>query len=353
MNLKRANFTHFPFSETPSEIIDVRSENEFAEDHIPGAINLPVLHNEERKKIGTIYKEVSAFEAKKLGASLVFNNIADQIHQHFLAKDPCYSPLVYCWRGGQRSQSLAVILAQIGWRVTVLQGGYKTYRSYVCKQLGTLPLQYNYNIICGLTGTGKTYFLQGLQQRGYQVLDLEKVANHRGSLLGEQWERDLINQPSQKYFDSLLLQEFLKFDVNQPIWIESESYKIGNVYLPGSLWKKMKQSPCFEIQLPLEKRVDFLLKEYCYLTQNPDILKNKLQYLKAYYGWEKLSQWYHWIDKKQWKEVVQDLLIVHYDPAYRRSLKKMSSQMSKTVQLSDFNLDYLVDSLRFKNHSHK
>ncbi len=353
MTLKIPKFTQFPLSEYPSEIIDVRSENEFAEDHIPGAINLPVLHNEERKKIGTIYKQVSPFEAKKLGASLVFDNIAYQINQHFLEKDSCYSPLIYCWRGGQRSQSLGVILAQIGWKVTVLEGGYKTYRSYVCQELKTLPLQFNYNILCGLTGTGKTYFLQGLKQQGYQVLDLEKIANHRGSLLGEQWEGTFKNQPSQKYFESLLLQQFQKFDLNRPIWIESESYKIGNVYLPGSLWKKMKQSSCFEIQLPLEKRVNFLLQEYRYLTENPNILKNKLQYLKAYYGWHKLTQWYHWIDSKQWQELVQDLLIVHYDPAYGRSLKKISSKIIQTIQLSELNSNYFIETLRFDNHSHK
>ncbi|MDJ0730893.1 MAG: tRNA 2-selenouridine(34) synthase MnmH [Crocosphaera sp.] len=345
MNLKIPNFSDFPLSKNPSEIIDVRSENEFAEDHIPGAINLPVLDNEERKKVGTIYKQISAFEAKKLGASLIFNNISKQINQHFLNKDTCYSPLIYCWRGGQRSQSLAVILAQIGWQVTVLKGGYKTYRSYVCQQLKTLPLQFNYNILCGLTGTGKTYFLQGLKQQGYQVLDLEKIANHRGSLLGEEWKNDIKNQPSQKYFDSLLLQKFQQFDVNQPIWIESESYKIGNVYLPESLWKKMKQSPCFELQLPLEKRVEFLLQEYEHLTENPEILKNKLRYLKTYYGWNKISQWNSWIDNKSWKELVQDLLVIHYDPAYRRSLKKMSSKIIKTIQLSDLNLDYLLESL--------
>ncbi|MDJ0600213.1 MAG: tRNA 2-selenouridine(34) synthase MnmH [Crocosphaera sp.] len=346
MNLNIPKFTHFPLLNHPSEIIDVRSENEFGEDHIPGAINLPVLYNEERKEIGTIYKQVSPFEAKKLGASLIFNNISQHINQHFLDKKTDYYPLIYCWRGGQRSQSLAVILAQIGWQVTVLKGGYKTYRSHVCKQLKTLPLQFNYNILCGLTGTGKTYFLQGLKQNGYQVLDLEKVANHRGSLLGEEWKNNLKSQPSQKYFDSLLLQEFQKFDLTQPIWIESESYKIGNVYLPGSLWKKMKQSPCFEIQLPLEKRVNFLLEEYSHLTENPDILKQKLHYLKTYYGWDKLSQWYDWIDKKQWKKLVQDLLITHYDPAYQRSLKKISSKIIKTIKLSDLNLNFFIKSLR-------
>lgn len=246
MALKSPIFVQFPCEETHSEIIDVRSENEFAEDHIPGAINLPVLHNEERKTIGTIYKQISAFEAKKLGASLVCKNISEQIYQYFIHKKPYYSPLVYCWRGGQRSQSLAVILSEIGWQVKVIKGGYKTYRNYVCQQLQSLPLQFNYRVISGLTGTGKTVFLHCLKKEGYQVLDLEKIANHRGSLLGQEWENNLQIQPSQKYFDSLLLQEFNQFDPSQPIWIESESYKIGNVYLPGSLWKKMKQSACFE-----------------------------------------------------------------------------------------------------------
>ncbi|MDJ0658086.1 MAG: tRNA 2-selenouridine(34) synthase MnmH [Crocosphaera sp.] len=345
MNLKIPNFTPFPLLNTPSEIIDVRSEHEFSEDHIPGAINLPVLKNEERRKIGTIYKQISPFEAKKLGASFIFNNISQHIYQQFLDKKSDYTPLIYCWRGGQRSQSLAIILAQIGWDVMVLKGGYKTYRSYVCQELATLPLQFNYNILCGLTGTGKTYFLQGLKQQGYQILDLEKVANHRGSLLGEKWKSDVKSQPSQKYFDSLLLQQFQQFDVHQPIWIESESYKIGNVYLPGSLWKKMKQSPCVEIQLPLEKRVNFLLGEYSYLTENPEILKDKLKYLKTYYGWNKVSQWYDWIEGKEWKQLVEDLLITHYDPAYERSLKKMSSKIIKTIQLSDLNLEHFLENL--------
>ncbi|MGK7954022.1 MAG: tRNA 2-selenouridine(34) synthase MnmH [Crocosphaera sp.] len=346
MTLKIPNFVKFPLLKEPSEIIDVRSENEFEEDHIPGAINLPVLHNEERKTIGTIYKQISPFEAKKLGASLIFNNISQHINQHFLEKYPRYAPLIYCWRGGQRSQSLAVILAQIGWQVYVLEGGYKTYRSYVCQQLKDLPLQFNYNILCGLTGTGKTYFLQGLKQQGYQVLDLEKVANHRGSLLGEEWKNNYKSQPSQKYFDSLLLREFQQFNVNKPIWIESESYKIGNIYLAENLWKKMKQSPCYEIQLSLEQRVNFLLEEYKHLTENPEILKNKLQYLKTYYGWDKIKQWSNWIDEKKWKELIQDLLLIHYDPAYTRSLKKMSSKTIKTIQLSALNLDDFIDSLK-------
>ena len=351
MTLKLPIFIQFPCEETPSEIIDVRSENEFAEDHIPGAINLPVLHNEERKTVGTIYKQVSSFEAKKLGASLVFKNVSEQIYQYFINKDPYYSPLIYCWRGGQRSQSLAVILSQIGWRVKVIEGGYKTYRNYVCQQLHKLPLKFNYRVISGLTGTGKTSFLHFLKKEGYQVLDLEKIANHHGSLLGQKWENALQMQPSQKYFDSLLLQEFNKFDPNKPIWIESESYKIGNVYLPGSLWKKMKLSPYYELLLSLDKRVALLLNEYSHLTENPEILKDKLQYLKSRYGHEKMSQWSDWIDKKAWQKLVEDLLITHYDPAYRRSLKKMSQNITKKIELFDLSFESFRDTVTQINTS--
>ncbi|MEA5509569.1 tRNA 2-selenouridine(34) synthase MnmH [Crocosphaera sp. UHCC 0190] len=328
------------------EIIDVRSENEFLEDHIPGAINLPVLNNEERKEVGTIYKQISAFEARKLGASLVFKNISHHLKNYFLDKQPRYSPLIYCWRGGQRSNSLAITLSQIGWQVNVLEGGYKTYRHYVIKQLETLPLTFNYHILCGLTGSGKTYLLHQLAAQGYQILDLEKIANHRGSLLGQEFTNKLESQPSQKYFDSLLLQQLQMFCYDKTIWIESESYKIGNVYLPPNLWQKMKQSPCFEIQLPLEKRVDFLLEQYAHFRVYPEQLKENIKFLKSRYGWDKIVQWFSWIDQEQWREFVEDLLLTHYDPAYERSLEKTYTNQVQKIQLSTLEPDLFLKALK-------
>ena len=320
-----------------SEVIDVRSENEFAEDHIPGAINLPVLNNHERAIVGTIYKQISSFEARKVGASLVTKNISFYLEKHFFKKDKSYAPLIYCWRGGQRSNSLAIILSQIGWQVQVLEGGYKNYRQYVRQKLEILPLKFNYNVLCGFTGTGKTNLLHQLSQQGYQVLDLEKIANHRGSLLGKEWQQKLYNQPSQKYFDSLLLQQFKSFDLTQPIWVESESYKIGEVYFPSKLWHKMKESPCFEVQLPLSERVNFLLREYAYLITNPNILKNRLTHLKYRYGIRKIDDWFRWIDQEQWSNLVQDLLVTHYDPAYRKSIGKTYNRFEKTISFAEFN----------------
>ena len=181
---RNISYTSTPWDDHYCEIIDVRSPAEFAEDAYPGAVNLPVLNDDERAKVGTIYKQISSFEARKLGASLISRNISHHLNQHFADKDKHYSPLIYCWRGGQRSHSLAIILAQIGWHTTILEGGYKVYRAYVRQRLATLPKQFRYIILCGLTGTGKTHILQKMAENNQQVLDLEALANHRGSLLG-------------------------------------------------------------------------------------------------------------------------------------------------------------------------
>ena len=341
-------YTQQPTSETYSEIIDVRSQSEYAEDHMPGAINLPVLDDAERAQVGTIYKQVCPFTARKTGAALVAKNISQHLIEHFALKEKDYRPLVYCWRGGQRSNSMALVLAQIGWRVTVLEGGYKTYRAYVRDQLQQLPEQFTYQMLCGLTGTGKTYILRQLGQRGAQVLDLEGLANHRGSLLGEEWEGKPAPQPQQKYFESLLLQRLQGFELSQPVWVESESNKIGRVYLPQSLWQQMKQASCVEIQVPLVARVQLLLQQYPHLVNHPDVLKAKLQLLKSRYGREKLNQWYQLIDARQWETFVQDVLQSHYDPTYTQSMERDFTKVERVLSLpdlSDANINKLVDSL--------
>lgn len=328
-------YTQQPWAETYSEIIDVRSNSEFAEDCIPGAINLPVLDDIERAEVGTIYKQINPFTARKKGAALVAKNISQHLTTHFATKDKDYHPLVYCWRGGQRSNSMATVLSQIGWRVTVLEGGYKTYRAYVRQQLENLPAKFTYKVLCGLTGSGKTHILRQLQQRGAQVLDLEALANHRGSLLGEEWQDKPTPQPSQKYFESLLLQQLQNFDVNEIVWLESESNKIGRVYLPLSLWHNMKQATCIEIQLPIAARVDFLLQEYPYLVNNPNFLKSKIEQLKSRIGKHKLSQWYQLIDGNHWEEFVKNLLLYHYDPSYFQSMQQNFTNVEMVLSLAD------------------
>ena len=338
-------YTQQPWAETYSEVIDVRSKSEFAEDRIPAAINLPVLDDAERADVGTIYKQINPFTARKKGAALVAKNISEHLTTHFANKDKDYHPLVYCWRGGQRSNSMATVLTQIGWRVTVLQGGYKTYRAYVRQQLEDLPTKFTYKVLCGLTGSGKTHILRQLQQRGAQVLDLEALANHRGSLLGEEWQEKPTPQPSQKYFESLLLQQLQKFDVNKIVWLESESNKIGRVYLPLSLWQKMKQASCVEIQLPIAARVNFLLQEYPYLVNNPIFLKAKLELIKSRIGKQKLNQWYQFIDSEQWQYLVKDLLICHYDPTYSQSIERDFTNVEKQLNLINLSDDSIKEIL--------
>ncbi len=342
------DYTQQPWTETYSEIIDVRSESEFAEDHMPGAINLPVLDDAERAKVGTLYKQVCPFDARKVGASLVAQNIARHLDTHFAAKNKDYHPLVYCWRGGQRSNSMALVLNQIGWQVTVLDGGYKTYRTYVRDQLEKLPEQFTYQVLSGLTGSGKTRILRQLAHRGVQVLDLEALANHRGSVLGQEWEGKPSPQPSQKRFESLLMQQLQSFDASKPVWVEAESNKIGQVYLPPSLWQQMKQASCVEVELPQAARIEWLLQEYPHLVTHPDLLKRKLEHLKSRYGREKLNEWYSLIDAEQWHALVGDLLEKHYDPAYRRSIGQCYHHVERKLQivdLSDASVDFLLDAL--------
>lgn len=361
-------YTQLPQAEAYSEIIDVRSPSEFAEDRIPGAVNLPVLSDTERAKVGTIYKQVCPFTARKVGAALVAQNVAQHLESHFAAKDKDYHPLVYCWRGGQRSQSMAQILAQIGWRVTLLQGGYKTYRSFVRDQLEQVPNKFTYRVLCGLTGSGKTHILRQMAAMGFQVLDLEGLANHRGSLLGQEWEprrwgdgEQIASnssaalsppcpsaQPSQKYFESLLLQNLERLDAGKAVWLEAESNKIGCVYLPKSLWEKMKQASCVEVQVPLEARTQWLLQQYPHFKTHPEILKAKLQHLKSRHGREKIHEWYHLIDAGQWKSLVNDLLVSHYDPTYTQSMHRYFSQVEKVLplaDLSDTSVNELLESL--------
>ena len=341
-------YTQQPWTESYSEIIDVRSPSEYVEDRIPGAINLPVLDDAERAEVGTIYKQINPFNARKIGAALVAKNISQHLQQHFTDKDKNYRPLVYCWRGGQRSNSMAAVLSQIGWRVTVLEGGYKTYRAYVRQQLEQLPTKFTYKILCGFTGSGKTLILRRLQHRGIQVLDLEAISNHRGSLLGEEWQIQPTPQPSQKYFESLLLQQLQNFDRDRVVWEESESNKIGQIYLPLPLWQKMKQSQCIEIQIPIDSRIAFLLREYPYLETHSEFLKNKLVKFKSRYGKQKLNYWFQLIDAGKGKDFVKELLLFHYDPTYSCSIQRDYTNREKTVFLSDLcdmNVEQILTTL--------
>lgn len=332
------NVTTDPYPQFYSEIIDVRSPAEYAEDHLPGAINLPVLNNQERAEVGTLYKQVSAFIARKRGAALVAQNLSYHLSHHFADKPKGYHPLIYCWRGGQRSHSMALVLTQVGWQTTLLDGGYKTYRTYVREQLEQVPSRFSYRILCGLTGTAKTEILQQLAQGQEQVLDLEDLANHRGSLLGA---IETAGQPSQKRFESNLLSTFQRFDPARPVWVEAESNKIGERFVPQALWLQMKAAPCVEVQAPITSRVEWLLTHYAHFTRNPALLKGKLNQLQRSYSKVQLQRWHDLIDQEEWAELVRSLLEQHYDPAYRRSLGHQYANLQQSYDLPDLSATHL------------
>ena len=297
-------------------ILDTRSPAEFAEDHIPGAISCPVLDNEERARVGTLYKQVSPFEARKLGAALVARNIARHIETQFITKEKNWQPLVYCWRGGKRSGAMGHILREVGWDAKTLEGGYKAYRRYVVESLSALPPQLTFKVIHGVTGSGKSRVLRALRAAGAQVLDLEDLAAHRGSVLGTLPERP---QPSQKMFDSLLLKSLLAMDFSREIYIEGESKKIGQLQVPEALIGRMRASECLLLQAGVETRVALLLDEYRHFFADPAALGVQLDCLAGLHGREKVGEWKALAASGQWHELVARLLQDHYDAAYRRS----------------------------------
>ncbi len=312
------------------EIIDVRSESEFAADHIPGAINCPVLNDDERARVGTLYKQVSAFDAKKLGAALVSRNIARHIDATFAPRPRIWRPLVYCWRGGGRSGALAHVLQAIGWRAGRLDGGYKAYRHAVINDLEKLPRKFDWRVICGLTGSGKSRLLRAVAARGAQVLDLEALAAHRGSVLGNLPDE---RQPPQKWFESLVWSELHQFDRAQPIFVEAESKKIGNLRVPQTLIAEMWLSACVKLEAPIGLRVEMLIDEYRHFVADPALLGIQLDCLAAHYGQAQIGAWKALAGSGAWDMLVRELLESHYDPAYTRSTLKHYAHLAQGESL--------------------
>jgi len=314
-----------PFYATPvsldqisgfDDIIDVRTPLEFAVDHIPGAINAPVLGNEERVVIGTMYKQVGAFEATRVGAAMVAKNIAAHLDTLFADRPRNWRPLVYCWRGGKRSQSMVTWFNLIGWRARQLGGGYKTYRSRVLEELVTLPRQFHYIVLTGHTGSGKTRLLNALEKAGAQTLDLEALAAHRGSLLGALPGQP---QPSQKAFDTALVHVLRRFDSARAVFVEAESRRIGSIALATELVNQMRDAACVNVDAPRDERVELLLQDYSHLFGQPDFFRGQLLRLTPLHGHQQIRQWLAMIDANQRRALFSELVDKHYDPAYARS----------------------------------
>lgn len=323
-----------PTLEQFDAIIDARSPAEFALDHIPGAINCPVLDDEERHRVGTLYRQTSAFEAKKVGAALIARNISRHIETQFIDKPQDWKPLIYCWRGGNRSGAMALILARIGWPAVQLDGGYKEYRRYVNADLTELPARFTFKVICGPTGSGKSRLLQTLAAAGAQVLDLEQLAAHRGSVLGN---LPTEAQPSQKKFESDIWQALRQFDPQQIVYIESESKKVGDLRVPDALINAMRQSACISLELTHENRISLLMQDYSHFLNDPDLLNTQLSCLLQLHGREKIARWHTLASDGAMEQLVGELLEDHYDPAYGRSIERNFSRIrdAELVHLQD------------------
>ena len=326
------------------EIIDVRTPAEFADDHIPGAVNCPVLDNEQRIEVGTLYKQHSPFAAKRIGAAYVAHNIARHLQTTFSDRAQNWKPLIVCWRGGQRSGAMTLIFRRVGWDALQLQGGYKDYRKQVIARLAQLPREFSFRVVCGATGSGKSRLLKRLEQLGEQILDLEELAEHKGSVLGVLPGAE---QPSQKMFETRLLAALLALDPSRPVYVEAESRKIGTVQLPDAMLEALRSGACIHISATFAARVDFLLRDYAYFLDAPEWFNSRLDVLADVQSRATLARWQDYAKTGQWRALVGELLELHYDPLYRRSQSRnfthfSASQSYESDDLTSAGIDALA-----------
>ncbi|MCO6384448.1 tRNA 2-selenouridine(34) synthase MnmH [Oceanicola sp. 502str15] len=321
-------------------VIDVRSPAEYAEDHVPGAISLPAFSDEERAKVGTIYVQQSPFLARKVGAAILARNVATHLEGPLADKDGGWKPLVYCWRGGQRSGGFSTILAQIGWRVDKVEGGYQSYRRAVVRALYESELPYRVILLDGNTGTAKTDLLHRVAARGGQVLDLEGLANHRGSLLG-----NLGPQPSQKGFETALVSALSRLDPSRPVLVEAESSKVGEVLVPPALWKNMLAAPRITLSATMEDRARYLARCYADLAADVPRLNALLEPLVRLRGRERIRHWQGLAEAGDMQTLAAELCLHHYDPSYAKSRRTDTPETALEIALDDDGLDRAADRI--------
>lgn len=313
------------------DIIDVRSPSEFAEDHLPGAINLPVLDDQERARVGTIYKQISPFDARKIGASLVAANAARHIAQVLTDRDGDWKALVYCWRGGQRSGSFATILRQIGWRVDTIEGGYKAWRRLVVDRVQNGPVTAPVVVLDGNTGSAKTAILNRLATRGVQVIDLEGLAGHRGSLFGAMPG----GQPGQKMLEGKLAVALEDLDPTRPVLIEAESSRIGERFLPKAIWQSICTAPRIRLEVPLAERAAYSVSDYGEIVENPELLCPIISSLSPLHPAERIELWLNQVKSGDWLSLATGLMRDHYDPRYRKHRERYETQERAVLHLND------------------
>lgn len=324
-------------------IIDVRSPAEFAEDHIPGAVNLPVLDDAERAEIGTIYVQQSKFLARRIGAAKVARNIAAHLDGPLKDRDGGFRPLVHCWRGGQRSGAMVAVMDQIGWPVTVLDGGYMTWRRKVQAALYGDPAL-SVVLLDGGTGSGKTALLLRFAERGLHAIDLEGLAGHRGSLFGATGRA----QPSQKMFESRLFEVLESLDPTRPVVVEAESSRIGARTIPPGLWSAMGRASVVELSAPVEARAAFSARVYADIAADIAALETALGRLPPHHSKETVVGWKAMARDGRTVELAAALIAEHYDPAYRRMSARRDRPVIGRIEMADVSeaeLDRAADAV--------
>lgn len=315
-------------------VIDVRSESEFEEDHILGAINIPILNDEERIIVGTTYKEKGVKAAKILARNITLPNMLIKLNKIYsIIESSKKIPLIYCARGGDRSGIVATFLAMENTYVFRLTGGYKAYRGYILNYFNEI-FNKKIKVFYGLTGTGKTEVLLELKKKKLPVIDLEGLANNRGSVFGH---IGLGKQPSQKRFDTMLFNALTEVDEDYII-VEGESKKIGRLYIPEEFYDRMTFGDSYIIDCSLELRIKRIIDEYGgYLTENKEELLRSLQVLKVQLGNEKISELINKFNSGHLNEVVEFLLINYYDILYEKNRK------AKKTYLVNYNADNVIE----------
>ena len=329
-------------------ILDVRSPSEYAHAHFPGAHNLPLFDDTERAVVGTAYKQESREAAIKIGLDyfgVKMKSMVEQVEK-LTGSETIPSEksiLIHCWRGGMRSGAVAWLLDLYGFKVYTLKGGYKSYRNWVLDQFGKI---YNFKILGGNTGSGKTYLLYELVKQGKNVINLEGLASHKGSAFGN---LGMPAQPSQEMFENMLALELHnKSDRNQPIWMEDESQRIGTVNVPGPLWQTMLISPVYFLDIPFEERLDFIVKEYGSLEK--ERLVNAIIRIKKRLGGLETKNAVSHLIEDNIRESFR-ILLNYYDKSYAKSLNKKENIMELLITIPCEKVAPIENALSILNFS--
>lgn len=294
-------------------LVDIRSPSEYEEFHIPGAINIPLFEDEEKRLIGIVYRSEGVEKAKSLGYEIAGSKLEVLLSRFKDLKERHKHVIVYCWRGGLRSQELCKFLQSMGIEVLRLSGGYRAYREFILNDMKRLLEGKKFLVLTGKTGVGKTKLLRKLKEEGYPVIDLEGLANDRGSAFGKVGIRKKV---SQKIFDALLYNSLLDIKADL-IFTEDESRVIGNIHIPEAFWKKKEEGIYVEIESFIEKRVKNLIEEYTSFESWQEELKKSLAKIRKYLGEEKYSVSLELLEKGHTEELAEFLIREYYDKTYK------------------------------------